>query len=61
MTDQEFVSVTMDKISAIKAYKEKYGEEDIIVYYNAHGTYTGIEDYLSERMAQRQAKAAETT
>ena len=34
MTDQEFVSATMDKISAIKEYKEKYGEEYIIAYYN---------------------------
>ena len=34
MTDQEFVGATMEKISAIKEYKEKYGEEDIIAYHN---------------------------
>ena len=46
MTGQEFVSATMDKISAIKEYKEKYGEEVIIAYYNSCGTYAGIEEYL---------------
>lgn len=35
MTDQEFVSATMDKISAIKEYKEKYGEDDIIASIHA--------------------------
>lgn len=46
MTNQEFVRTTMDKISLIKEYNEKYGEEDIIAYYNAYGTYVGIEEYL---------------
>ena len=55
MTDQEFVSATMDKISAIKEYKEKYGEEDIIAYYNSYGTYAGIEGYLNECIAKRQS------
>lgn len=55
MTDQEFVSATMDKISAIKAYKEKYGEQDIIAYYNAHGTYTGIEEYLKGCISKKQS------
>ena len=55
MTDQEFVSATMDKISAIKEYKEKYGEEDIIAYYNLRGTYAGIEEYLKEFAAKKQS------
>ena len=45
----------MDKISAIKEYKEKYGEEDIIAYYNSRGTYAGIEEYLKECAAKRQS------
>ena len=55
MTGQEFVSTTMDKISAIKEYKEKYGEEVIITYYNSHGTYTGIEEYLKEYATKKQS------
>jgi len=55
MTDQEFVSATMDKISAIKEYKEKYGEEDIIAYYNDHGTYAGTEEYLKGCMSKKQS------
>ena len=55
MTDQEFVSATMDKISAIKEYKEKYGEEDIITYYNTHGTYEGIEEYLKNCITKKQS------
>lgn len=38
-----------------------YGEDDINEYFKIFGTWRGIEDYLSERMAQRQAKATETT
>ena len=55
MTGQEFVSTTMDKISAIKEYKEKYGEEVIIAYYNSNGTYTGIEEYLKEYATKKQS------
>ncbi len=55
MTDQEFVSATMDKISAINEYKKKYGEEDIIAYYNAYGTYAGVEEYLKECAAKKQS------
>ena len=55
MTDQEFVRATMEKISAIKEYKEKYGEEDIIAYYNSYGTYAGIEGYLNECIAKRES------
>ena len=55
MAEREFVRATMDKISAIKAYKEKYGEEDIIAYYNAHGNYTGIEEYLKGCLFKKQS------
>lgn len=55
MTDKEFVNATMNKISLLKEYREKYGEEDIIAYYNAYGTYAGIEGYLNECIASRQS------
>ena len=55
MTDKEFVSMTMNKIAVIKEYREKYGEEDIIAYYNSYGTYAGIEGYLNECIAKRQS------
>lgn len=48
MTDQEFVRAIMEKISAIKEYRDKYREESIIAYYNAHGTYEGIEEYFEK-------------
>ena len=53
MISQEFVSTTMNKISAIKEYKEKYGEEDIIAYYSTHGTFVGIEEYLKNCCKKR--------
>ncbi|MBQ8409527.1 MAG: hypothetical protein IJY39_11770 [Clostridia bacterium] len=55
MADQELVNAIMDKISAIKEYKEKYGEEDIVAYYNTHGTYVGIEKYLEECATKKQS------
>ena len=55
MTDKEFISKAMNKISAIKEYKEKYGEEDIIAYYDSYGTYAGIEGYLNECIAKRES------
>ena len=61
MNDQEFVKDTMSKINIMQTYKDKYGEEDINEYFEIFGTWRGIEDYLSERMAQRQAEAAEIT
>ena len=61
MNDQEFVKDTMSKINIMQTYKDKYGEEDINEYFEIFGTWRGIEDYLSERMAQRQVKAAEIT
>ena len=54
MTDQEMVRSIMDKISAIKEYTEKYGEEDIIAYYNLYGTYAGIEEYLKKCIEKKQ-------
>ena len=61
MNDQEFAKDTINKIKIIQAYKDQYGEDDINEYVKIFGTWRGIEDYLSERMAQRQAKAAENT
>ena len=61
MNDQEAVADIMNKIKIMQEYKDKYGEDDINEYFEIFGTWRGIEDYLSERMAQRQAKAAETT
>ena len=55
MVNRNFVKDTMNKISAIDEYKEKYGEEDITAYYNAHGTYAGIEEYLKERISERES------
>ena len=56
MSSQEFVKATMDKIYAIKECKEKYGEEDIITYYNTHGTYKGVEEYLKECATKRKSQ-----
>ena len=61
MNDQEFTKDTMNKIKIMQAYKDQYGEDDINEYFRIFGTWRGIEDYLSERMAQRQAKTPETT
>ena len=55
MTDKEFISMTMNKIAVIKEYREKYGEEDIIAYYNSYGTYAGIEGYMNECIAKMQS------
>ena len=48
MDKKDFVRATMEKIALIKEYIEKYGDEDIIAYYNIHGNYIGIEDYLKK-------------
>ena len=61
MNDQEAVADIMNKIKIMQEYKDKYGEDDINEYFEIFGTWCGIEDYLSERMAQRQAKDAEST
>ena len=61
MNDQEFAKDTINKIKIIQAYKDQYGEDDINEYFKIFGTWRGIEDYLSERMAQRQVKDAEST
>ena len=54
MKDQEFVRSTMDKICAIKDHMEKYGDGDIIAYYNVHRTYAGIDKYLKKRATARE-------
>lgn len=61
MNDQKFTKDTMNKIKIMQAYKDQYGEDDINEDFKILGTWQGIEDYLSERMAQRQLKDAETT
>ena len=61
MNDQEFAKDTMNKIKIMQTYKDKYGEDDINEYFKIFRTWRGIEDYLNERMAQRQAKTPETT
>ena len=61
MNEQEFTKDTMNKIKIMQAYKDQYGEDDINEYFKIFGTWRGIEDYLSERMAQRQLRDAETT
>ena len=55
MTERELVRATMEKISLLKEYREKYGEEDIIAYYNSYGTYAGIEGYLNKCIVKRQS------
>ena len=54
MNDQEAVADIMNKIKIMQEYKDKYGEDDINEYFEIFGTWRGIEDYLSERMAKRQ-------
>ena len=61
MNDQEITKDTMNKIKIMQTYKDKYGEDDINEYFKIFRTWRGIEDYLNERMAQRQAKTPETT
>ena len=61
MNDQEAVADIMNKIKIMQEYKDKYWEDDINEYFEIFGTWRGIEDYLNERMAQRQTKANETT
>lgn len=61
MNDQEAVADIMNKIKIMQEYKDKYWEDDINEYFEIFGTWRGIEDYLSERMAKRQLKDAETT
>ena len=61
MNDQEFTEDTMNKIKTMQAYKDQYGDDDINEYFKIFGTWRGIEDYLCERMAQRQLKDAETS
>ena len=53
MDKKDFVRDTMEKIALIKEYIEKYGDEDIIAYYNIHGNYIGIEDYLKKNTDQQ--------
>lgn len=44
----DFVKDTMQIIDAIKRYKEKYGNTQIIdKHYNMYGTYTGIIENLN--------------
>lgn len=61
MNNQELATDTMNKIKVIQSYIDKYGEEDTLAYYRTFRTWRGIEDYLNERMIQRQAKETETT
>ena len=61
MNEQKFTKDTMNKIKIMQAYKDQHGEDDINKYFRIFGTWRDIEDYLSERMAQRQAKTTETT
>lgn len=61
MNNQELATDTMNKIKVIQSYIDKYGKEDTLAYYRTFGTWRGFEDYLNERMIQRQAKETETT
>lgn len=61
MNNQKFVKDTMNRIKIIQIYKDQYGEDDINEYFKFFGTWRGIEDYLSEHIAQRQLKDAATT
>lgn len=56
MKKDDVVINVMTQIKAIEEYKGKYGEDDILEYYNIHGSYRGIEKYLSERATQRQTQ-----
>lgn len=44
-----FANETMKIISAIQSYIDKHGNKEVIdVYYQKHGTYNGIVEYLND-------------
>lgn len=48
---------TMEIISAIQSYVNKHGNKQIIdEYYQKHGTYSGIVEYLNDIEKQEQKK-----
>ena len=50
----------MNKIAIINQYKTLYGEKDIHEYYNRHKTYEGIEEYLKNKMKEKNFKNEKT-
>jgi len=61
MNDLESAADITKKIRIMQVYKDKYGEDDIKEYFKIFGTWRGIEDYLSERMHQKQPHDKNTT
>ncbi len=54
------VDRVMSTIDVINEYKIKYGEEDIVKYYNEKGTYVEIEKYLRMKMKDRESSTPKT-
>lgn len=50
----------MKKIVIIDQYRTLYGEKDIYEYYDCHKTYEGIEEYLKNKMKEKNCKNEET-
>ena len=46
----------MRVVDIISEYKKKYGDDDIIKYYNKNGSYAGIGEYLQTRMKEKEAE-----
>lgn len=55
------VDRSMSTINVINEYKSKYGEEDIVKYYNEKGTYAEIEKYLQMRMKDKESPPQKTS
>ncbi len=48
--NSQFAREVMSKIEAIRKYLKVVSLEDIEEYYKKHGTYAGIEDWISARI-----------
>ena len=53
MNDQEAVADIMNRIKIMQEYRDKFGEDDINEYVAEHGTYKGIDCYLTQKMIER--------
>ena len=45
-----FVRKVMERIRAMRKYLNVGSKQDIEEYYKKHGTYSGIEDWISTRI-----------
>lgn len=56
----KLVERIMRKIEIINQYKTLYGDKDIHEYYNRYKTYEGIEEYLKNKMKEKNCKNEKT-